>query len=219
MQSENNSECKQTNMAVRITCILGIFLLIFVGVSSKKTNDEEKPAWTKKDIRDYTDADMERLLDQWDEDEEPLPDDELPEHLRPQPKLSFDPNNIGDPENLLKMSKKGRTLMMFVQVEDRLSPDEAEEVTKIWQSALYNSHIQAERYMVDQRRAIFMFKDGAQAWDAKDFLVEQPEMKECSIENKVYHGYHTPEGKKEKAEAEAKKKPTAKKGKKRKEEL
>lgn len=47
--------------------------------------------------------------------------------------------------------------------------------------------------MVDQRRAIFMFKDGAQAWDAKDFLVEQEEFKECSIENKVYHGHFTPE--------------------------
>lgn len=79
------------------------------------------------------------------EDEEPLPEDELPEHLRPQPQMAFDPNNIGDPESLLKMSKKGRTLMMFVQVKDELDPDRAEEVTKLWQGALYNNHIQAER--------------------------------------------------------------------------
>ncbi|XP_045108164.1 LDLR chaperone boca-like [Portunus trituberculatus] len=139
------------------------------------------------------------------EDEEPLPEDELPEHLRPQPQLHFDPSNIGDPEQLLKMSKKGRTLMMFVQVKDELSPSEAEEVTKLWQSSLYNSHIQAERYMVDDRRAIFMFKDGSQAWEAKDFLLEQKDLRECSVENKVYHGYHTPEGKKEREEVYARK--------------
>lgn len=47
--------------------------------------------------------------------------------------------------------------------------------------------------MVDERRAIFMFKDGAHAWDAKDFLVTQKELKECSVENKVYHGHYSPE--------------------------
>ncbi|KAG7156665.1 LDLR chaperone boca-like [Homarus americanus] len=144
------------------------------------------------------------------EDEEPLPEDELPEHLRPQPKLNFDPSNIGDPEELLKMSKKGRTLMMFVQVKEELSPERAEEVTKLWQGSLFNNHIQAER------RAIFMFKDGSQAWDAKDFLVEQQELQECSMENKVHHGRHTPEGKKELKEAEARKNPKANKSKKKK---
>lgn len=196
-----------------------VFLLIFLYFpnSCKKFQEEEKPAWAKKDIRDYNDADLERLLDQWEEEEEPLPEDELPEHLRPQPKLHFDPSNIGDPEELLKMSKKGRTLMMFVQVKEELSPEQAEDVTKLWQGSLYNNHIQAERYMVDQRRAIFMFKDGAQAWEAKDFLIEQQELKECSMENKVYHGRFTPEGQEEYRKT-AKKKPKTK-SKKKKEEL
>lgn len=197
-----------------------LFLLALAALSaSKKFDEEEKPAWAKKDIRDYNEADLERLLEQWDEDEEPLPEDELPEHLRPQPQVKFDPSNIGDPEELLKMSKKGRTLMMFVQVKDELAPSDAEEVTKLWQSSLYNNHIQAERYMVDERRALFMFKDGAQAWDAKDFLLEQKDLKECSVENKVYHGYHTPEGKKEKQEAIARKREAKKSNKKRKTEL
>lgn len=34
-------------------------------VSAKKNEDNEKPAWAKKKITDYSDADMERLLDQW----------------------------------------------------------------------------------------------------------------------------------------------------------
>lgn len=43
--------------------IFGIFLLC---ISAKKSNPEEKPDWAKKDIRDFSDADMERLLDQWE---------------------------------------------------------------------------------------------------------------------------------------------------------
>lgn len=53
--------------------------------------------------------------------------------------------------------------------------------------------LSCRRYMVDQRRAIFMFKDGAQAWEAKDYLIQQEDMKECSVENKIYHGRYTPE--------------------------
>lgn len=44
-------------------------LLLVVLISLSKVNSTksgEKPSWAKKDIRDYTDADMERLLDQWE---------------------------------------------------------------------------------------------------------------------------------------------------------
>lgn len=39
----------------------------FVVIASAKKDDErkEKPAWAKKKLTDYSDADMERLLDQW----------------------------------------------------------------------------------------------------------------------------------------------------------
>lgn len=33
-----------------------------------------------------------------------------------------------------------------------------------------------------------MFKDGSQAWEAKDYLIEQEECKEVSIESKIYPG-------------------------------
>jgi Chaperone for wingless signalling and trafficking of LDL receptor len=49
------------------------------------------------------------------------------------------------------------------------------------------------RYMVDDNRAIFMFRDGSQAWDAKDFLIEQERCQSVSIENKVYPGKFHPE--------------------------
>lgn len=44
------------------------------------------------------------------------------------------------------------------------------------------------RYMVDDNRAIFMFKDGSLAWEAKDYLVQQERCESVSIENKVYDG-------------------------------
>ena len=42
-----------------------VILLIITFVNGGKKS-KEKPAWAKKDIRDYNDADLERLLDQWD---------------------------------------------------------------------------------------------------------------------------------------------------------
>jgi hypothetical protein len=35
-------------------------------IHCKKFIDEDKPEWTKKDIRDYNDADLERLFEQWE---------------------------------------------------------------------------------------------------------------------------------------------------------
>lgn len=53
--------------------------------------------------------------------------------------------DMSNPENLLKETKKGRTVMTFVQVSGNPTRAEAEEITKIWQTGLWNSHIQAER--------------------------------------------------------------------------
>jgi hypothetical protein len=78
--------------------------------------------------------------------------------------------------------------MMFVQVAKDHDKHQAEEQTKLWQTSLWNNHIQAERYMIDDNRAIFMFKDGSQAWIAKDFLVEQDNCLSVTLENKVYEG-------------------------------
>nr|AAL39985.1 SD08653p [Drosophila melanogaster] len=170
------------------TRLVLLLLALTPVVLAKKFKEEEKPAWAKKDIRDYSEADLERLLDQWEEDEEPLEDDELPEHLRPQPKLDLSNLDSKSPEDLLKVSKKGRTLMTFVSVTGNPTREESDTITKLWQTSLWNNHIQAERYMVDDNRAIFLFKDGTQAWDAKDFLIEQERCKGVTIENKEYPG-------------------------------
>lgn len=46
--------------------LLVLLVPILLVNAGKKSKSEEKPAWAKKDIRDYNDADLERLLDQWD---------------------------------------------------------------------------------------------------------------------------------------------------------
>lgn len=170
---------------------LCLVILCCALVQSKKSDPKNKPDWAKKDVRDYTEADLERLLDQWEEDEEPLEEDELPEHLRPSPQLDLSKLDMSNPEAMLQATKKGKTVMTFVAVSGNPTRDECEEITKIWQTSLWNNHIQAERYTIDDNRAIFMYKDGAHAWQAKDFLVEQERCESVTIESKVYHGKHS----------------------------
>lgn len=45
--------------------------------------------------------------------------------------------------------------------------------------------------MVEDDRAIFLFKDGSQAFTAKEFLVEQERCESVAIESKVYPGKHS----------------------------
>lgn len=125
------------------------------------------------------------------EDEEPLEPDELPEHLRPMPNIDMSQLDPSNPEQLLQATKKGRTLMTFVSVSGNPTREKTEELTKLWQTSLWNNHIQAERYLVDDNRAIFLFKDGSQAWDAKEYLVDQERCESVTIESKVYPGKHS----------------------------
>lgn len=46
--------------------LICLFLVNLTITSAKKFKEGEKPDWAKKDIRDYSDADLERLLDQWE---------------------------------------------------------------------------------------------------------------------------------------------------------
>lgn len=54
----------------------------------------------------------------------------------------------------MKLSKKGRTLMTFVKVSGKPTKDETETLTKLWQTSLWNNHIQAERYFLGILRSL-----------------------------------------------------------------
>ncbi|XP_062597727.1 LDLR chaperone boca-like [Saccostrea cucullata] len=102
--------------------IVFLCLIVTSFCAKEKEKGTESEKWKKKDIRDYSDADLERLFDQWEEnDDEELPEDEQPEWKREPPKVDLsqlDPNN---PELMLQASKKGRTLMMFATVSGYLT--------------------------------------------------------------------------------------------------
>ncbi|GMR36200.1 hypothetical protein PMAYCL1PPCAC_33420, partial [Pristionchus mayeri] len=175
---------------MRATLVVLICACIVVCLSGEKTKK-------KKSLADYTEADLERLYDEWEEnDEEKLEEDELPLHKQ-KPKLAdLDElkNKAANPEELMKLSKKGQTLMMFVNVEDPERPGVKEireftdKWTGIWHSNLYNNHVDAQVFIIDDNRAIFMFKEGSQAFEAKDFLVKQPYVVEVSLEGQRFPG-------------------------------
>lgn len=161
-------------------------LLLYVNALDDAKSTKKK-SWKDKDIRDMTDADLEHLLDQWEENDEPLEPDELPEHLRPSPKIDISKLDISNPDNVLKMTKKGKGIMMFVDTNEDVSIEQADVIMRIWQSSLQNNHIIAERYPIDPRRSIFYFREGSQAVDAKNFLLEQPELSHVTLEGQTYY--------------------------------
>jgi len=189
-----------------------LFSLLFVSavnaddVKDAKPKDSEK--WKKKDIRDYTEADLERLYEQWEEeDDEPLEPDELPEWKRPQPQIDFSKINPEDPESMLKMTKTGKTLMMFATISGSPTEKETESVSQLWQSSLFNAHYDVQRYVVASDRVLFVLKDGSAAWDIKDFLVRQDRCESVTIEGKDYPGLGASKKEKdEKVDASKKKK-------------
>ncbi|KRY11987.1 LDLR chaperone MESD [Trichinella patagoniensis] len=164
------------------SCMLICIILSFAFAALQNSNAKKK-----KSLIDYNEADLEDLYDQWEQGDDPLEEDELPEWKR-KPSASFDPSQFKDMEEMAKAMKKRKTLMIFVTVSGEPSPKELDDITLLWQTSLFNNHIEVQRFTIDHNRAIFMFKDGAQAWDAKDFLIKQDRCAEVTIEGKSYPG-------------------------------
>ncbi|XP_010791382.1 LDLR chaperone MESD-like [Notothenia coriiceps] len=109
--------------------------------------DSQIKAKKKKDIRDYNDADMARLLEQWEEDDD-IEEGDLPEHKRSPPPIDFSKMDPSKPQELLKMSKKGKTLMVFATVSGEPTEKETEELTGLWQGSLFNANYDIQRYLL-----------------------------------------------------------------------
>merc|ERR1712088_620164 len=186
-----------------------VLLVCIAGVISKED-------WTgrQKDVKDMSDADLHKLLEEWDKDEEPIPPDELPDGHPDKPRPPLDISKIknpSDPDEIMKISKKGQTVMLFVKVSDfNGDRDEVAEISSLWQTGLMNNHVTSERFQIEDDRVMFLFHDGADAWEAKDFFVEQERCEEVQLEQKTYHGKYSKsqpkEEKKEKTEKKKKKK-------------
>ncbi|KAF3833364.1 hypothetical protein F7725_027029 [Dissostichus mawsoni] len=149
--------------------------------------DSKIKAKKKKDIRDYNDADMARLLEQWEEDDD-IEEGDLPEHKRSPPPIDFSKMDPSKPQELLKMSKKGKTLMVFATVSGEPTEKETEELTGLWQGSLFNANYDIQRFVVGSNRVIFMLRDGSYAWEVKDFLISQERCAEVTVEGQVFPG-------------------------------
>lgn len=130
---------------------------------------------------------MARLLEQWEKDDD-IEEGDLPEHKRPSAPIDFSQIDPGKPESILKMTKKGKTLMMFVTVSGNPTEKETEEITSLWQGSLFNANYDVQRFIVGSDRAIFMLRDGGYAWEIKDFLVSQDRCADVTLEGQVYPG-------------------------------
>lgn len=53
--------------------------------------------------------------------------------------------DTSNPDNLLKMTKRGKGVMMFVDARPDIPEEQVEVIMRIWQSSLQNNHIIAER--------------------------------------------------------------------------
>lgn len=176
-------------------CKVLVALLVFseiMAVCSSQIPVETASSRKKKDLSSYSDADLERLYEEWEKNDPDDDDDDDLEKRKP-PVVDLKDHNLKDksPEELLKLTKKGQTLMMFVNVRNPKAPTEkdrsfTEKRTELWRSMLRNNHIICQVFLIDDDRAIFMFPDGSQAFEAKDFLLQQDEVTEVSMEGQQY---------------------------------
>ncbi|KAF7241474.1 LRP chaperone MESD [Varanus komodoensis] len=183
-------------------CVLGAS---FAAEEPKGSPAKSAAKKKKKDIRDYNDADMARLLEQWEKDDD-IEEGDLPEHKRPSAPIDFSKIDPGKPESILKMTKKGKTLMMFVTVSGEPTEKETEQITNLWQGSLFNANYDVQRFIVGSNRAIFMLRDGSYAWEIKDFLVNQERCADVTLEGQVYPGKGASEQEKNKTKPEKSKK-------------
>eukprot|EP00795_Rhopilema_esculentum_P003098 gene3098-1388_t len=122
-----------------------------------------------------------------DEDYEPDEDDDP--RIKKGPNIPFDPKVMAsDPQAMLKLAKKGKPLMMFVNVAGNPTQKETETISGLWQQGLHNAQFQLTRYVIAQNRVLLHIEDGSQAYDIKDFLIKQKQCAKVEFDNQEFVG-------------------------------
>ncbi|KAI6230780.1 hypothetical protein M3Y99_01022400 [Aphelenchoides fujianensis] len=102
-----------------------------------------------------------------------------------------DEDDAKNPDDLLRLSKKGQSVMMFISVVEggkKASRSFTDRLSQLWQSNLFNNHIDVQSYVVDDDRILFLFKDGSRAWEGRDYILKQPECAEITLEGNTIPG-------------------------------
>uniref|UniRef100_A0A8C6PD64 LRP chaperone MESD n=1 Tax=Nothobranchius furzeri TaxID=105023 RepID=A0A8C6PD64_NOTFU len=152
-------------------------------------------------------------------EDDDIEEGDLPEHRRSPPPIDLSKLDASKPEDLLKMSKKGRTLMVFATVTGNPTEKETEEITGLWQGSLFNANYDVQRFVVGSNRVIFMLRDGSLAWEVRDFLVAQDLCEDVTVEGQVFPGKAASNNTKDKQQNEVNAKKKDKKAEKKKPDL
>ncbi|XP_053433520.1 LRP chaperone MESD-like [Nycticebus coucang] len=113
---------------------------------------------------------------------------DLPEHKRPPAPVDFSKLDPGKPESILKITKKGKMLMMFITVSGKPSEKETEDISSLQQASLFNANCDVQRFIVGSDHEIFKLGDGSYAWEIKDLLVSQDRCADVTLEGQMYPG-------------------------------
>ena len=89
---------------------------------------------------------------------------------------------------MMAASKRGQPVMMFVSITnpsgEPITKPYATQVAQFWQSSLFNNHVDCQVYPIEDERVLLMFKEGSQAFEARDFIIKQKECLEVTLEGK-----------------------------------
>ncbi|KRZ11698.1 26S proteasome non-ATPase regulatory subunit 1 [Trichinella zimbabwensis] len=140
-----------------------------------------------KHPRDYTDADLQGLFDQWEANDDPLDPDEI-EGWRKPPPLDLNLLKVHTSEQASRIIKKDREMKLFVKFDPKMSRAEIDDLTNIWLMRFFNNHIISKRRFSQEKEVEFLFIEGSQAWDAYHFVMDQDEVYEVMLEGNKYKG-------------------------------
>ncbi|CAB3976709.1 Hypothetical predicted protein [Paramuricea clavata] len=134
----------------RAFVVFFLFSMFYTFIMCETEDMDKEKTKIGKDVLDYTESDMYRLAEQWDENDEEFDpedyDDNDPRKPPPKQEGGFDPSQFkDDPMAMLKLSKKGKTVMIFVQVVVKFDKKEADELTQRWHNSLFNAQYQIQR--------------------------------------------------------------------------
>ena len=76
--------------------------------------------------------------------------------------------------------------MMFIKLRGPTSKEQTDRISNRWAIGLLNGHIPVQRYVVSEDKVLFVVQEGSQAWDAKEYLVEQEDCIEVQLEQVPY---------------------------------
>ncbi|KRZ36851.1 26S proteasome non-ATPase regulatory subunit 1 [Trichinella pseudospiralis] len=172
-------------------------MLVFCLTITTAVEVEEMPAGhpqvytmkppVNKHPRDYTDADLQGLFDQWEANDDPLDPDEI-EGWRKPPPLDLNLLKVHTSEQASRIIKKDREMKLFVKFDPKMSRAEIDDLTNIWLMRFFNNHIISKRRFSQEKEVEFLFIEGSQAWDAYHFVMDQDEVYEVMLEGNKYKG-------------------------------